>query len=158
MKSITPFLWYENGIDEPIEFYKSLFPDVEVKSQQKLENVPGPTGQVISATVTIQGRDLILFNGGPNLGHTFSPATSFFVECDTQEEIDELWNKLAEEGKPSQCGWIDDKFGVTWQIVPAKLNEILGDPDPEKAKRATEAMLKMVKLDIAELERARDGV
>ena len=113
---------------------------------------PGPKGSVMSATFQLEGQEFIALNGGPQF--TFSPAISFFVKCETQEEVDELWDRLLEGGRPQQCGWLTDRYGLCWQIVPTVLGEMLQDKDPEKSSRVMKAMLKMVKLDIAALKDA----
>lgn len=153
MQGITPFLWFNDDAEEAIDFYVSLFPDARILSMNRLEG--GPTGSVVSASFELQGQQFMAINGGPM--YTFSEATSFLVSCDTQQEIDHLWEKLSEGGEKQQCGWLRDRFGVTWQIVPAVLGQLIGGSDPAKAKRATEAMLQMQKLDIAALQRAYDA-
>lgn len=153
MQGITPFLWFESQAEEAANYYVSLFPDARILSISRLEG--GPTGSVVSASFEIQGQKFIALNGSPM--YTFSPAISFLVSCDTQQEIDRLWEKLSEGGEQQMCGWLTDRFGVTWQIVPGVLSQLLGGPDPEASKRATEAMLLMRKLDIAALQRAYDG-
>jgi len=153
MQGITPFLWFNDNAEEAVKFYTSLFPDARILSISRLEG--GPTGSVISASFELQGQQFITLNGGPM--YTFSPAISFLVSCETQAEIDHLWEKLSAGGEQQQCGWLTDRFGVTWQIVPSVLNQLLGGPDPAGSKRATEAMLQMQKLDIAALQRAYEG-
>jgi predicted 3-demethylubiquinone-9 3-methyltransferase (glyoxalase superfamily) len=149
MQKIVPFLWFEAPINEVVDFYTSVFKDIQVTDKK------GGGDSFMSATVRIHGQEFILFNAGPF--SKFSPATSFFINCETQEEVDKLWDKLAEEGKPNRCGWIDDKFGVTWQIVPVQLGRLLSDPDRDKANRAMQAMMKMNKIVIADLEKAYNG-
>jgi len=157
MPTITPFLWFDNNAEEAMELYCGLFPDAKVGDIMRYgEGAPMPAGTVITATFEIAGQRLMVLNGGPQFTHT--EAFSLFVSVDTQDEIDRYWDALtADGGQPSQCGWLKDKFGVSWQIVPSMLGEALGDPDPARAGRAMQAMLGMAKLDIAELERARDG-
>jgi len=158
MQKITPFLWFQDNGEEAIAFYASVFKNAKITRTTRYgDEVPGPKGKVMSATLEIEGQEFMVLNGGPVEGFTFSPAISFFVRCETQSEIDELWDKLTEGGEERQCGWLTDKYGVTWQIVPAMLGELLGGSDPEKAQRATAAMMKMVKLDIAELQKAYNG-
>ena len=156
MQKITPFLWFDTQAEEAAIFYTSVFKNAHVKNVAHYSEAgPGPSGSVMSVTFELEGQEYIALNGGPVF--SFSPAISFFVHCQTQDEIDELWQKLtADGGKPGQCGWLEDKFGVSWQIVPDVLNELMSDPDPAKAERVTKAMLAMHKLDIAELQRAHD--
>lgn len=150
MQKVRPFLWYDGQAEEAATFYTSLFADAEI-----LERSPAGSGTVQSVTFRLAGQEYIAFNGGPHF--TFTPAFSLFVTCDTQDEIDEYWAKLVAGGKPSRCGWLVDRFGVSWQIVPRDLGDLLQDPDRERAGRAFQAMMGMVKLDIAALRRAADG-
>ncbi len=156
-QKITPFLWFDDQAEEAMNFYVSIFRNSKIGSVSRYGDAgPGPKGKVMSATFTLEGQEFMALNGGPQ--YKFTPAISLFVNCETQQEVDELWEKLtADGGKPSQCGWLTDKFGVSWQIVPRQLGEFLGDPDPEKAGRVMEAMLKMRKIEIAELEAAYEG-
>jgi predicted 3-demethylubiquinone-9 3-methyltransferase (glyoxalase superfamily) len=150
MRKMTPFLWYDGHIAEAMDLYRSVFP------QSKVTNVRrGPDGSVMSATFELDGQSFIAFNGGPHLKLT--PAVSMLVTCETQAEVDELWAKLIEGGQESHCGWLVDRFGLSWQIIPSILPRLLEDPDREKASRATNAMLKMQKIDIVALERAAAG-
>ncbi len=150
---ITPFLWFDHQAEEAVNFYVSIFKNSKVVSMSRYgEAGPGPKGSVMSAVFQLEGQEFIALNGGPVFN--FSPAISFFVNCETQQEVDELWEKLGEGGKTNQCGWLDDKFGLTWQIVPTVLGKLLSSPDPEKAKRVMQAMMKMTKLIIADLENA----
>lgn len=156
MQKITPFLWFDQQAEEAMNLYVSLFENSKIgKIARCGEGGPGPKGSVISVTFQLEGQDFMALNGGPHF--TFSPAISFFVSCQTQAEVDELWEKLSEGGEKLQCGWLKDKFGVSWQIIPAVLGELLQDQDPEKSKRVMQAMLKMHKLDIARLRQAHDG-
>jgi predicted 3-demethylubiquinone-9 3-methyltransferase (glyoxalase superfamily) len=150
MRKMTPFLWYDGNVAEAMELYRSVFPGSRV-----LSTIPGPNGSLMSATFELDGQRFIAFNGGPRLKLT--PAVSMYVNCETQAEVDELWQKLTEGGAESQCGWLVDRFGLSWQIIPSILPKLLGDPDREKAGRAMNAMLKMKKIDIAALERAAAG-
>lgn len=153
MQKITPFLWFDDQAEEAMNFYTSIFKDSKMGSVTHYgEAGPGAKGTVMSATFEIQGQEFIVLNGGPHF--KFSSAISFFVNCETQEEVDELWEKLSEGGKTNRCGWLDDKFGVTWQIVPTALGVMLQDKDAEKSKKVMAAMLKMDKLDIETLRRA----
>lgn len=156
MQKITPFLWFNGQAEEAMNHYISIFKDAKVGNVMRYgEAGPGKPGSVLSVTFTLFGQEFTALNGGP--AFDFSPAISFFVLCETQQEVDEYWNKLSTGGKTNQCGWLDDKFGVTWQIVPSILGPMLQDKDPAKAKRVMEAMLKMTKLDIKILKTAYDG-
>ena len=157
MQPITPFLWFDSQAQEAAEFYVSVFPDSEILSLARYGDAgPGPAGSVMVVGFALRGQEFNALNGGPVC--QFNPAISFVVDCETQEEVDHYWDAMtADGGQPVQCGWLTDKFGVSWQIVPRRLNELMASPDPAVAKRVTEAMLKMVKLDIAELERAAQG-
>ena len=156
MTNIRPFLWFNDQIEEAVDFYTSVFDDSVVLSTTRYtDSSPGPLGEMNSATLHIGNQKFVGFNGGPNF--KFSPAISFFIDCETQEEIDYLWERMSEGGTEQQCGWLDDKFGLTWQIVPSVLGQYLSDPDPEKAARVAQAMMQMVKFDIAGLKAAYDG-
>ena len=156
MQKITPFLWFDNQAEEAMNFYTSIFKNSRVLSVNRYgEAGPGPQGTVMSGSFQLEGQEFMALNGGPQF--TFSPAISFFVNCETQAEVDDLWEKLSEGGETEQCGWLKDKFGLSWQIVPTVLGELLNDPDAEKSRRVMEAMLQMVKLDIAGLEQAASG-
>jgi predicted 3-demethylubiquinone-9 3-methyltransferase (glyoxalase superfamily) len=153
MQKITPFLWFDGKAEEAMDFYTSIFENSRVINVTRYgEAGPGPKGTVMSATFELLGREFIALNGGPHF--SFTPAISFFVTCKTQAEVDTLWEKLVAGGKPQRCGWLTDKYGLSWQIVPAILGELLQDNDAEKSSRVMKAMLAMVKLDIAGLERA----
>lgn len=154
---ITPFLWFDNNLEEALDFYKSVFKSVEVFSISRYgEGGPAPAGTVITASFRINGQDFMGLNGGPMF--KFTEAISFFIDCKDQAEIDYYWDKLtADGGEESMCGWLKDKFGLSWQVVPSVLGSLLGSPDPEKAGRAMQAMLQMRKLDIAALQAAHDG-
>ncbi len=145
MQKVTPFLWFNGGVEEAAKLYASVFSNTKILSSNPM-----------SATVDIDGQVLILFNGGPHYKQT--PAFSLSVNCETQQEIDEKWDALiADGGAPSRCGWLVDKFGVSWQIVPSILGSLLGSTDRQKADRAMQAMLKMEKMDIAALQSAYEG-
>lgn len=151
-------LWFDGNAEEAAKFYASVFPDSRVdKVTRAASDTPsGPAGMVLVVEFTVLGRNLVAINGGPQF--PFTEAVSFSVDCEDQAEVDRYWNALtADGGKPVQCGWLRDKFGLSWQIVPKQLQQLLGDPDPARAKRAMDAMLGMVKLDIAALEAAADG-
>jgi predicted 3-demethylubiquinone-9 3-methyltransferase (glyoxalase superfamily) len=155
MQKITPFLWFDGKAEEAANFYTSIFPNSKIVSMTRSgEAGPGPKGSVMSATFELQGQEFIALNGGPMF--KFSPAISFFVHCETQEEVDHFWEKLSEGGKKQRCGWLRDKFGVSWQVVPTVLGQLLQDKDAEKSKRVMNAMLQMDKLDIASLKRANE--
>ena len=153
MPKITPFLWFDNQAEEAMNFYVSIFKNSKVLSVNRYgDGAPGPKGTVMTANFELDGQMFTALNGGPM--YTFSPAISFVVHCETQAEVDEYWEKLSEGGKENQCAWLDDKFGVSWQIVPNALIELLGDPDPVKAGRVMQAMLQMTKIDIEKLKQA----
>ncbi len=153
MQKITPFLWFDDKAEEAAKFYTSVFKNSKIMSVTRYGTAgPGPQGKVMSVTYELAGQEFIALNGGPHF--TFSPAISFFVHCETQQEIDELWQQLSAGGEQQQCGWLKDKFGVTWQIVPTVLGQMLQDKDARKAKNVMNAMLKMIKLDINDLRRA----
>jgi predicted 3-demethylubiquinone-9 3-methyltransferase (glyoxalase superfamily) len=154
MQKITPFLWYDDGAGEAARFYVSVFKNSQILSING-EDPASANGKVSSARVRLDGQELTLFNGGPHF--TFNEAISLFVNCEDQNEVDELWEKLSDGGETSRCGWLKDKFGVSWQIVPTALGEMLNDPDDEKSERAMDAMLGMTKLDIASLRKAFEG-
>ncbi|MBV8118302.1 MAG: VOC family protein [Candidatus Eremiobacteraeota bacterium] len=153
---ITPFLWFDDRAEEAMNFYVSIFKDAKVGTVNRYGSEgPGKPGTVMTATFTLDGQDFIALNGGPE--YTFTPAVSFLVSCETQREVDHYWDKLSAGGKTNRCGWLTDKFGLTWQIVPSILSDLLSGEDDEKSSRAMQAMLKMTKLDIAELQHAYDG-
>ena len=142
MQKITPFLWYNGNVEEAMNFYTSIFNDSKVIASSGM-----------SATIQINGQELILFNGGPTFN--FNPAFSLFIHCKTQEEVDYYWNKLLEGGgEPSRCGWLKDKFGLSWQVIPEILGQALQHKDREKAQKAMNAMLQMSKIDVSKLEEA----
>jgi predicted 3-demethylubiquinone-9 3-methyltransferase (glyoxalase superfamily) len=147
MQKITPFLWFDTQAEEAMNFYVSIFKNAKV-----LNVNPGPGGTVMSVNFQLEGQEFIALNAGP-IFH-FNEAISFFVNCETQAEVDELWAKLTAGGEESRCGWLKDKFGLSWQIIPNVLGELLGDKDPEKAGRVMQAMLQMGKIDIAALRQA----
>ena len=150
MKKITPFLWFDNQAEEAMNFYVSIF-----KNSRVLGVTPGPNGIAQSVTFELEGQEFIALNAGPQF--KFNEAISFFVNCETQAEVDELWEKLtAGGGEESMCGWLKDKYGLSWQIIPTALGEMMGDPDPEKAGRVVQAMLQMRKIDIQGLRQAYD--
>jgi predicted 3-demethylubiquinone-9 3-methyltransferase (glyoxalase superfamily) len=153
MPKITPFLWFDNNAEEAIKFYTSIFKNSKVGNISRYGDAgPGPKGSVMTATFEIEGQELMVLNGGPHF--KFTEAISMFVSVDTQQEVDELWETLSAGGQKSHCGWLKDKFGLSWQIVPKALGELLGDKDPRKAQSVMKAMLQMDKIDIARLKDA----
>lgn len=157
MQKITPFLWFDNQAEEAANFYVSLFKNSRIGStthyEEEVAKVSGqPQGTVMTVEFQLDGQDFIALNGGPHF--KFTEAISFSVSCETQEEIDELWDKLTEGGEEGQCGWLKDKYGLSWQIVPPVLGELLADKDAEKSKRVMKAMLQMKKIDIQSLKQA----
>ena len=150
MQKITPFLWFDGQAEEAMSFYVSVFANSRI-----LSVTPGPNGKAMSVTCQLDGQQLYALNGGPM--YTFTPAISFFVSCETQEEVDELWGKLVDGGKEQQCGWLTDRFGLSWQIIPSTLGKMLGDGDPARAGRVMTAMLQMVKMDMKRLQQAYDA-
>jgi len=157
MPTITPCLWFESGLDEAVPFYLSVFEGSRVLDESRYgEGAPLSAGSLLMATVELLGRPYQMLNGGPH--HTFNDAVSFSISCADQGEVDYYWDALlADGGQPVQCGWLKDRFGVSWQVVPTRLGELLGSPDPAASQRCMTAMLAMVKLDIAALERAAAG-
>ena len=156
MQKITPFLWFDNNAEEAVNFYVSIFKNSKVLSITRYgEAGPGPAGTVLTAAFQLQGQEFIALNGGPQF--KFTEAISFSVNCETQEEVDQYWEKLSEGGEKGRCGWLKDKYGLSWQVNPVVLGEMLQDEDPEKAKRVMEAMLQMDELDIETLKKAYEG-
>jgi len=153
MQKITPFLWFDGKAEEAMNFYTSIFKNAKIGSITRYgEAGPGPKGSVMSATFELEGQQFFALNGGPQF--KFTPAISFFVNCTTQEEVDRYWEALSAGGEKLQCGWLTDKFGLSWQIVPTALGEMLSDKDAAKASRVMQAMLNMTKLDIKGLKLA----
>jgi predicted 3-demethylubiquinone-9 3-methyltransferase (glyoxalase superfamily) len=153
MQKITPCLWFDGKAEEAADFYISVFENSKVLSYMRYgEAGPGPKGSVMAVTFQLDGQEFIALNGGPQFN--FTPAISFFVKCQKQDEVDDLWEKLSEGGETNQCGWLRDKYGVSWQIVPIVLGEMLQDKDAEKSTRVMKAMLQMNKLDMNVLQRA----
>lgn len=151
MQKITPFLWFDTEAEEAMNLYVSIF-----KNSKVLGVTPGPNGSAMSVNFELEGQEFIGLNAGPQF--KFNEAISFLVNCNTQAEVDELWEKLtADGGEEGNCGWLKDKYGLSWQIIPTVLSELLGDPDHEKAGRAMQAMLQMKKIDIQGLKQAYDG-
>jgi len=153
VQKITPFLWFDGKAEEAMNFYVAIFKNSRTGTIGRYgEEGPGPKGSVMSATFVLDGQEFFALNGGP--AFTFTPAISFFVNCETQAEVDELWEKLSAGGTTQRCGWLQDKFGVSWQIVPSILGKLLQDKDAAKSSRVMKAMMQMIKLDIRGLEQA----
>jgi predicted 3-demethylubiquinone-9 3-methyltransferase (glyoxalase superfamily) len=156
MQKITPFLWFDDRAEEAARFYTSVFRNSTIgETRYHGEAGPDRKGSVMSVTFNLDGQELIALNGGPHF--SFTPAISLFVRCETQAEVDELWAALCEGGEPVRCGWLKDKYGLSWQIVPTALGEMLQDQDAAKSRRVMEAMMKMIKLDIGTLQQAYAG-
>jgi predicted 3-demethylubiquinone-9 3-methyltransferase (glyoxalase superfamily) len=156
MQKVTPFLWFDGKAEEAAAFYTSIFEDSKIVSTTRYGGAgPGPKGSVMSVTFQLGGQEFIALNGGPHF--SFTPALSLFVTCQSQEEVDRYWERFSQGGESQGCGWIKDKYGLSWQIVPAVLQDLLRDEDPAKANRAMQAMLKMTKLDIAALKQAKEA-
>jgi predicted 3-demethylubiquinone-9 3-methyltransferase (glyoxalase superfamily) len=155
MQKITPFLWFDGKAEEAMNFYVSIFKNSKVVNVTRYgEAGPGPKGTVMSAVFQLHGQDFFALNGGPKF--TFTPAISFFVTCESQEEVDELWEKLSEGGRKDRCGWLQDRYGLSWQIIPSGLGKMLQDKNPGKASGVMKAMMQMDKIDIARLKQAYD--
>ncbi len=162
MQKIVPSLWFNFNAEDAVAFYTSIFPDSKVLSVSHYTEIdpeifrgPGKSGQVVAMNFTLHRQEFCAINGGPQF--PFTNAVSFMINCDSQEEVDRLWDTLLEGGKAQQCGWLTDKYGLSWQVVPTLLGKLMSDKDPKKVKAVTEAMLKMVKLESAELQRAYDA-
>ena len=156
MQKIVPFLWFDHQAEEAMHFYTGIFKDAKPGQVMRYgEAGPGPVGSVMWVTFTLRGQAFYALNGGPM--YKFTPAVSFFIHCETQQEIDELWDKLSEGGTTQPCGWLTDKFGLSWQVVPTVMSRYLQDPNPAKSQSVMRAMMQMGKLDIAELTRAYES-
>ncbi|HVI60625.1 MAG TPA: VOC family protein [Candidatus Saccharimonadales bacterium] len=161
MQKITPFLWFDKNAEEAMEFYTSIFKDSKIVSIKRYPEgytegpMKGMGGKVLTGVFELEGQRFMALDGGPIF--KFNEAISLQVDCQTQEEVDELWGKLSAVPESEQCGWLKDKYGLSWQIIPKQLGELISDPDPEKSGRVLRAMLKMKKIDIAELEKAHRG-
>lgn len=156
MQKISPFLWFDSQAEEAANVYVSLFQDAEITDVSRYpEGSPGPAGQVMSVNFKLEGQDYTALNGGPQF--PFTEAVSFVVHCQDQDEVDRFWSQLSEGGEEGQCGWLKDRFGLSWQIVPDRLGELLSDPDPARSQAATQAMLQMSKIDIKVLEDAANA-
>ncbi len=156
-QKITPFLWFDNNAEEAVNFYVSIFADAKILNLSRYpEEVPDLGGKAMSIVFQLEGQKFMALNGGPQF--KFTEAISLLVDCTSQEEVDNLWDKLiADGGEPGRCAWLKDKFGLSWQIVPRQLGELMGDSDPQKSQRVMQAMLQMSKIDIAGLQAAYDG-
>lgn len=157
MQKITTFLWFDDQAEEAINFYTSIFPDSRIVEVSRYpEGAPGTAGKLLTATFELHGQQFMALNGGPQF--QFTEAVSLFVSCETQAEVDSLWEKLlADGGEEQMCGWLKDKYGLSWQIIPNALGELMSDPDPVKAQSVMQAMLQMRKIDVAELRRAYES-
>jgi predicted 3-demethylubiquinone-9 3-methyltransferase (glyoxalase superfamily) len=154
-QKITPFLWFDGKAEEAVNFYVSIFKNSKILSVSRYGDAgPAPKGTVMTAAFELDGQKFVALNGGPQF--TFSPAISFVVNCETQQEVDDFWEKLSAGGKEVRCGWLQDKYGVSWQVVPRILLELLQDKNPEKTQRVTKAMMQMIKIDIKGLQQAFD--
>lgn len=157
MQKITPFLWFDGKAEEAMNFYVSIFKNSKIgKVTRYGDGGPGPAGSVMTCTFQLEGQEFFALNGGPM--YSFTPAISFFVDCKTQGEVDDLWEKLSAGGEVQRCGWLKDKFGLSWQIIPSTLGELMHDKNPEKSKRVMQAMMQMVKIDIEGLKKAYAGM
>ena len=157
MQKITTFLWFDNQAEEAAKLYVSLFKSSKIGSISRYGDAgPGPKGSVMMVTFQLDGQEFMALNGGPE--YKFTPAISLFVNCETQQEVDELWDKLSEGGRKDRCGWLTDKYGLSWQIIPSALGKLMSGPDPEKSKRVMKAMLQMDKIDIQHLQQAAEGL
>jgi len=157
MQKITPFLWFDGQAEDAARFFVSLFPDscIDAITRSPAETPSGPAGMVLTVTFTLAGTRFVALNGGPQF--PFTEAVSFQIACADQAEVDRLWAALSDGGSEGRCGWLKDRWGLSWQVVPTRLHELLSDPDPDRSRRAMEAMLTMNKICIADLERAADG-
>jgi len=153
MQKITPFLWFNDNAEEAMNFYVSIFKNSTVGRVTRYGDAgPGPKGQVMSATFQLEGQEFMALNGGPHF--SFTPAISLYVSCETQAEVDELWEKLSAGGSTERCGWLKDRYGLSWQIIPTALGKLLADTDADRSQRVMQAMLKMDKIEILELQEA----
>ena len=155
MQKITPFLWYDNQAEEAANFYTSIFKNSKITNIARYGDAgPGPKGSVMIVTFQLEGQNFTALNGGPVFN--FTPAISLYVDCETQEEVDQLWDKLSEGGRKDRCGWLQDKYGLSWQIIPQALQNLMSDPDPKKSQSVMKAMLQMDKIDVKKLQEAHE--
>jgi predicted 3-demethylubiquinone-9 3-methyltransferase (glyoxalase superfamily) len=155
MQKITPFLWYDNQAEQAANFYVSIFKNSKITSVNRYGDAgPGPKGSVMIVTFQLEGQNFTALNGGPTF--KFTPAISLHVDCETQEEVDQLWDKLSDGGRKDRCGWLQDKYGLSWQIIPRALQTLMNDPDPKKSSSVMQAMLQMDKIDVRKLQEAHD--
>ncbi|HZD66612.1 MAG TPA: VOC family protein [Acidimicrobiales bacterium] len=158
MPRITPFLWFNNQAEEAVQFYLSVFPNSRVTQVARYsESGPGPAGSVMTIHFELDGNEFVALNGGPD-HYRFDESISFVIDCATAEEVDHYWQTLTDGGEEIACGWLKDRYGLRWQVVPSELPSLLGDPDPERARRATQAMMTMKKLDIEAMRKAAEGL
>jgi predicted 3-demethylubiquinone-9 3-methyltransferase (glyoxalase superfamily) len=158
MQKITPFLWFDGNAEEAMNFYLSVFDDAKVETISRYgEAGPLPKGSVMTASLKLFGQTLMFLNGQGSTKHPFTPAISFMIDCETQQEVDRYWERLGAGGKEQPCGWLLDRFGVSWQVIPKALTKLLSDPDPKRSGRVVRAMLEMKKIDVSALERAAAG-
>lgn len=156
MQKVTTFLWYDDKAEEAVNFYVSLFKNSKITNVARYGDAgPGPKGTAMTVSFQLEGQEFIALNGGPH--YKFTPAISLFVNCESQEEVDSLWDKLSAGGRKDRCGWLQDKYGLSWQIIPTALMRLMGDPDPKKSARVMQAMLQMDKIDIRKLQEAHDA-
>jgi predicted 3-demethylubiquinone-9 3-methyltransferase (glyoxalase superfamily) len=156
VQKITPFLWFDNQAEEAMNFYTSIFKNAKIGNVSRYgDGGPGPKGSVMVASFELDGMHFTALNGGPQF--KFTEAISFYVSCESQDKVDHYWDKLSEGGQTQRCGWLKDKFGVSWQIIPSALPKLMGDPDRAKAGRVMQAMLQMKKIEVAKLQQAYDG-
>lgn len=157
MPKITPFLWFDDQAEQAVEFYLSVFPDSRIVDVARYGDAgPGPAGSVMTIRFEIDGQEFIALNGGPD-HYAFDESISFVIDCPTQADVDRYWDALGDGGEEIACGWLEDRFGLRWQVVPSELPTVLGDPDPARSQRAVQAMLSMKKLDLDAIKRAADG-
>jgi len=157
MRKITPFLWFDTQAEEAANFYVSVFKNSKVKTVSRYGDAgPGPKGSAMTVSFELDGQDFVALNGGPR--YSFTPATSFVVNCESQEDVDYYWDKLSAGGRLDRCGWLTDRFGLSWQVVPTALGKLMADKDPAKSQRVMAALLQMEKLDIPTLEAAASSV
>ena len=157
MPKITPFLWFDDQAEEAVDFYLSVFPNSRIlQVTRNGESAPGPTGSVMTIRFELDGEEFMALNGGP-AHYAFDESISFVIDCSNEQEVDHYWERLTEGGQEIACGWLRDRFGLCWQVVPSELPSVLGDPDPERANRALQAMMGMKKLDIRAMREAADG-